>query len=572
MIPLPLALPLICLTISVVMGAAVVARDPGLRIHRLLGGLLAATAWWSLCEILWQLQDAEAAVLAFIRLSSLGWMALGPLCLHIFAEMVGRPALLVRRALPLAYACAALGIVVYQLTPAVAHAVHSPHWGWGYQLDPVFFVPYSIAVTPPTAVLLLWPRFAPDAVIEGGERHVSRILFLGVVAALVVTLLTEVALPAFGVQWLHLGTASLVLVTTSAAIGLNRYGFSLISPAAFAQEILATLGDGIALLYVDGRIRFANEALGRLAGVPPQELRERPIESLLPGALAALEGTSEAVELELRAERGARIPVAVAAVRLGKPVSTSLVVRDLREMWRLRDRVVTAGRLATVGELSTAIAREIRDPAEEVESQLLALERQWAKASRAPGASAHEAALAEGEELIAECIEGVARVGGIARAVGAFDGGPRDGKPEDLNDVVESALRVAAARLPAGVRLERALAPIPLVSCASREMLQVVLNLLLNAGYALRDGGCIRVSTGAESGEVWIEVADDGPGIDPAVRERIFDPFFTTKPVGEGTGLGLPISYHIVKRHGGELRCESAPGEGARFQVRLPRD
>jgi signal transduction histidine kinase len=67
-----------------------------------------------------------------------------------------------------------------------------------------------------------------------------------------------------------------------------------------------------------------------------------------------------------------------------------------------------------------------------------------------------------------------------------------------------------------------------------------------------------------------IRIEDDGPGIDPAARERIFDPFFTTKAVGEGTGLGLYISYEIVRAHGGEIRVESKPGHGARFEVLLP--
>ena len=67
-----------------------------------------------------------------------------------------------------------------------------------------------------------------------------------------------------------------------------------------------------------------------------------------------------------------------------------------------------------------------------------------------------------------------------------------------------------------------------------------------------------------------IHVLDTGQGIDPSIREKIFDPFFTTKPIGKGTGLGLSISYGIVQAHGGRIEVESAPGQGARFTVRLP--
>ena len=77
-----------------------------------------------------------------------------------------------------------------------------------------------------------------------------------------------------------------------------------------------------------------------------------------------------------------------------------------------------------------------------------------------------------------------------------------------------------------------------------------------------------RVAAGGDGVE--IRVADDGHGIDPAIRAKIFDPFFTTKPIGQGTGLGLSISHGIVQAHGGGIEVESPPGGGARFLVRLP--
>ena len=78
------------------------------------------------------------------------------------------------------------------------------------------------------------------------------------------------------------------------------------------------------------------------------------------------------------------------------------------------------------------------------------------------------------------------------------------------------------------------------------------------------------VKTGAEDGQVHIDVIDNGHGINPKIRERIFDPFFTTKPIGKGTGLGLSISYGIVHDHGGAIDVDSTPGSGSRFTVRLP--
>jgi signal transduction histidine kinase len=96
------------------------------------------------------------------------------------------------------------------------------------------------------------------------------------------------------------------------------------------------------------------------------------------------------------------------------------------------------------------------------------------------------------------------------------------------------------------------------------------MNLLANAIDACRERGEVTVRSREENGAVYIEVIDNGSGIDPSVAARIFDPFFTTKPQGEGTGLGLSISYGIVQEHGGTIEVESAPGR-TRFVVRLPR-
>ena len=80
----------------------------------------------------------------------------------------------------------------------------------------------------------------------------------------------------------------------------------------------------------------------------------------------------------------------------------------------------------------------------------------------------------------------------------------------------------------------------------------------------------ITIETAREGEAAVVTISDNGPGIPPDVLGRIFDPFFTTKPVGEGTGLGLSISYEIVKKHGGEMKASSAPGQGATFTIRIP--
>ncbi len=105
-----------------------------------------------------------------------------------------------------------------------------------------------------------------------------------------------------------------------------------------------------------------------------------------------------------------------------------------------------------------------------------------------------------------------------------------------------------------------------------KKIKQVLVNLVMNARHAVGDNGNITISTGYDDKKrhVTVSVADDGYGIDEKYLDRIFDPFFTTKSTGEGTGLGLAVSYGIIKNHGGEIRVSSEPGKGSVFTLILP--
>jgi signal transduction histidine kinase len=111
---------------------------------------------------------------------------------------------------------------------------------------------------------------------------------------------------------------------------------------------------------------------------------------------------------------------------------------------------------------------------------------------------------------------------------------------------------------------------LPMIPAHPAELNQVWTNLIDNAIHAMPDGGTLTVRTSREDGWVLVEICDTGIGIPVEIQQKIFEPFFTTKPVGQGTGLGLDISYRVItQRHGGDLRVRSKPGD-TRFQVRLP--
>ena len=96
------------------------------------------------------------------------------------------------------------------------------------------------------------------------------------------------------------------------------------------------------------------------------------------------------------------------------------------------------------------------------------------------------------------------------------------------------------------------------------------MNILVNAGQSIEKEGKISVTTSADDNWLKIEISDNGSGIPEGIRERVFEPFFTTKDVGKGTGLGMSISYEIVKKHGGEIRLDSEVGRGSCFTILLP--
>ena len=136
---------------------------------------------------------------------------------------------------------------------------------------------------------------------------------------------------------------------------------------------------------------------------------------------------------------------------------------------------------------------------------------------------------------------------------------------------IDSTLNIVASELKYKADVIKHYAPLPEIECLASQLNQVVMNLVINAAQAIGpERGTITISNGVEGESIWLEVADNGCGIAPDALQNIFDPFFTTKPVGEGTGLGLSLSYGIVKKHHGEISVSSELGKGTTFRVVLP--
>jgi two-component system, NtrC family, sensor kinase len=237
----------------------------------------------------------------------------------------------------------------------------------------------------------------------------------------------------------------------------------------------------------------------------------------------------------------------------------------LQELQATQTQLVEAAKLSAVGQLVSGVAHELNNPLSVVigHGQLL-LGKTLASDMRRPV----ELIVSQGERM-AKIVQNL--------LLFSRQRTPERG-PVRLSDLVEQtvALRAAQLRL-CGIRLDVAhAADEPYVTGDSHQLQQVVLNLLLNAEQAILGGNTgdrIRITTlrRERDGQAWavLLLEDDGPGIPPEVLPRIFDPFFTTQPVGQGTGLGLSVSYGIVRQHGGQLWAESVPRRTV-FTLELP--
>ncbi len=180
----------------------------------------------------------------------------------------------------------------------------------------------------------------------------------------------------------------------------------------------------------------------------------------------------------------------------------------------------------------------------------------------------------ETEQLMAEIEDSVTRIStlvGSARQYSQLDRTPY--QPVDIHAGLDATLVMLTGKLKTGIRVVKDYAEdLPQIPGYAAELNQVWTNMIDNAVQAMDGEGTLTLRTAREGDTVLVEIGDDGPGIPPESRSRVFEPFFTTKAVGQGTGLGLDISYRIiVNRHRGDIVVESRPGD-TRFQVRLPVD
>jgi len=227
---------------------------------------------------------------------------------------------------------------------------------------------------------------------------------------------------------------------------------------------------------------------------------------------------------------------------------------------RLRDQLIHADRLATIGLLAAGVAHELNEPL----TNILGFSQLVRKCPGTPEQALKDTEKIERASLHAREI--IRKLLTFARQV------PSKKKPVDLNRVVDEGLFFFDARCQKnGIKLVRSFAPgLPEIVADSGQLGQVLVNLAANAVHEMPAGGTLSVETCADATHVLVVVEDTGRGMNEETIEKIFTPFYTTKDVGQGTGLGLSVVHGIVAEHGGEIKVDSKIGVGTRFEIRFP--
>ena len=343
-----------------------------------------------------------------------------------------------------------------------------------------------------------------------------------------------------------------------------------------SAESFAALSDSLPValvLHRDDRILYVNpSAVKLLGGDGPDSLVGHALsEHLAPGETLPVAAGGERVHLDARtlAMAGGKVLSVEAAsleVQFGEAAAAALVAVDVTERTRLQERLLLSDRMASLGTLTAGVAHEINNPLSVVMANLDFVREQVEQSG------GHDE---EVTSALIEAIDGANRVGRIVKDMKALSRSDGDSLgPTDLVGAIEKSLQMVQGHLKHRAQVVRTLRAVPTVLGNESRLVQVFVNLLINAAQALPEGQAqenrIEVATEAtDDGCVIARVSDTGVGIPEQVRERIFDPFFTTKPVGVGTGLGLAIVHNLVLAMDGSIDVDSVEHAGTTFTIRL---
>ncbi len=349
----------------------------------------------------------------------------------------------------------------------------------------------------------------------------------------------------------------------------------------FISLVIDTLPVGLYVVDRDYRIQIWNRKRetgtqglrrGEVVGRPVFDVLTRQSREQLRAEFDRVFATGEIQQSELevaQADEVRHFRLSKIPMRLGGDAITHVITigEDVTEWQAVQGQILQAEKLAAIGQLAAGVMHEINNPLATIGACVAAIQ------GRLEDGGAGRDAIGEYLEIIDKEVE---RCTGIVDRLLDFSRPKRVVRTAvPLEAMVEETLFLLKHHHRfKGLEVTRELAPgLPSALGSREQLIQVLMALLLNAADAMEQGGRLTIRTGrvpGRAGEIFLEVADTGPGIPREDQDRIFEPFFTTKPPGRGTGLGLSICYAIVEAHQGRIEVDSVPGRGARFRVHLP--
>jgi PAS domain S-box-containing protein len=339
----------------------------------------------------------------------------------------------------------------------------------------------------------------------------------------------------------------------------------------FSENIVESLNVGVLTVDHEDCVESWNTQMERMAGVTRAEAVGRRLEEILPADLVAEivarrrdDHVSGLYKFQFRNRHGHSLIVNVSIAPLvgkaGERLGRLILLDEITQRVQLEDQLVQTEKLTSLGLLAAGVAHEVNTPLAVISNYIQMLARQL------PADDPRH-------KLIEKIVSQTFRASEIVNNLLNFS---RTAAAEftdvDLNSVIDETLSLVAHPFKtAHVSVIKSLSDsLPPVLGSKNRLQQVFLNLFLNARDAMPGGGMLEVRTGSQNGTVEVEITDTGAGISREHLNRIFDPFFTTKGTGRGTGLGLSVSYGIIKEHAGKIDVRSTEGRGTSFRLEFP--
>ena len=344
----------------------------------------------------------------------------------------------------------------------------------------------------------------------------------------------------------------------------------------FSENIIESVNVGILVVDFDGRISTWNSSLEEILGVARERALRRNIDDILDRDLIetiqnvigqegwAIRDTRHIYKYNASTEDGRPLTLNVSLAPFeaarGVVTGTLVVIENVTERAQLEQQLLEREKLSSIGLLAAGVAHEVNTPLAGISSyaQMLLQQVQETDPKR---------------KLLEKIHAQTVRASGIVNNLLNFSRtGDAQFREVEINSVLDDTLQLLEPQLRnARFQITRNYGEHlqPAYGSASK-LQQVFMNLILNARDAMPNGGRLTIHTRAVDTSLVIDFRDTGEGIAPENIARIYDPFFTTKEVGQGTGLGLALSYGIIQEHNGRIFVESRPGEGAHFTIKLP--